>query len=277
MKLAEIVRLALLEDVGHGDVTTEATVPAELEGSARIIAKQELVVCGHDIAAEVFRQMGATYTPEVGEGELVEKWTVIARVSGPMRGLLTGERLALNFMMRLCGIATHTHRTVARAGTLKVVDTRKTTPLIRRLERRAVKVGGGSNHRFALYDGILIKDNHIKAAGGVSEAIQRARSHAHHLLRIEIEVETLDELRDALALGVDAALLDNMDDETLKAAIALNRAFAAENGTRPAILEASGNMDADRIERISDIGLDVVSMGGLIHQATWADLSMKAD
>jgi nicotinate-nucleotide pyrophosphorylase (carboxylating) len=269
MQLAEIVRLALIEDVGHGDVTTEATVPAELEGSARIIAKQQLVVCGHDIATEVFRQMGATYIPVIDEGTLVDKWTVIARVTGPMRGLLTGERLALNFMMRLCGIATHTHRTVERAGDLKVVDTRKTTPLMRRLERRAVKVGGGSNHRFALYDGILIKDNHIKAAGGVAEAIQRARKHAHHLLRIEIEVETLGELEDALTLGVDAVLLDNMDDATLQEAIRINAGRA--------ILEASGNMDADRIARISGFGLDVVSMGGLIHQATWADLSMKAD
>ncbi len=269
MQLSELVRLALVEDVGHGDVTTEATVPADLQGSARVIAKQELVVCGHDIAHEVFRQMGATYTPEVAEGEVAAKWTVIARVTGPMRGLLTGERLALNFLMRLCGIATHTHRTVERAGELKVVDTRKTTPLIRQLERRAVRVGGGGNHRFALYDGILIKDNHIRAAGGVPEAIRRARAHAHHLLRIEIEVETLAELEDALSLGVDAVLLDNMDDATLQEAIRINAGRA--------ILEASGNMDADRIARISSFGLDVVSMGGLIHQATWADLSMKVD
>ena len=269
MQLNEIVRLAYLEDVGHGDVTTEATVPADLMGSARIIAKQSLVVCGHDIAAEVFRQAGASYVAEVEEGTEVDKWTVVARVSGPMRGLLTGERLCLNFMMRLCGIATHTRRTVSRAGELKVVDTRKTTPLLRRLERRAVRVGGGANHRFALYDGILIKDNHIRAAGSVSEAIQRARAHAHHLLKIEIEVETLQQLEDALTLGVDAVLLDNMDDETLREAVRINAGRAT--------LEASGNMDADRIERISGIGVDVVSMGGLIHQATWADLSMKID
>ena len=269
MRLSRLVALALEEDVGHGDITTEATVPAGEVGSARIIAKQRLVVSGHEVAAEVFSQVGAHYSAQVGEGCLAEPDTVIATIAGPLRALMTGERLALNFMMRLCGIATHTRDTLQHAGALKVVDTRKTTPLLRRLERGAVVTGGGGNHRFALYDGILIKDNHIRAAGGVGEAIRRARAAAHHLLKIEIEVEDLAQLEQALSQGADAILLDNMDDATLAEAVRINEGRA--------VLEASGNMNAERLRSIRDIGLDLVSMGGLIHQATWADLSMKLD
>jgi nicotinate-nucleotide pyrophosphorylase (carboxylating) len=155
-------------------------------------------------------------------------------------------------------------------GPLRVLDTRKTTPLHRRLEKHAVRCGGGASHRFGLFDGVLIKDNHIVAAGGIAVAIGRARRHAHHLLRVECEVETLAELDEALAAGADAILLDNMDDDTLRRAVALNRA-----APRPAMLEASGNMTAERIARIRTIGVDCVSMGGLVHQARWADLSMR--
>ncbi|MFT4976204.1 MAG: nicotinate-nucleotide pyrophosphorylase (carboxylating) [Myxococcota bacterium] len=270
MQLSEIVSRALEEDVGNGDITTLATVPAETRGSARIIAKQDLVVCGHDPAAEVFRQVGASYTAVVGEGTHVTPGTVIATVSGPARALLTGERLALNFMMRLCGIATRTADTVKLAGDrMRVVDTRKTTPLMRALERRAVRIGGGHNHRFALYDGILIKDNHILAAGSVTAAVEGARAHAHHLMKIELEVEDLSQLEEALDIGVDVVLLDNMDNETLARAVEINQGRA--------ILEASGNMTADRLPALARIGIDIVSIGGLIHQATWSDLSMRFD
>ncbi len=274
MLLPELVRHALAEDVGHRDVSTEATVPASRRGEATIRAKQELVVCGHDAAAEVFKQVGAHYEIEVAEGRRVEAGTVIATVSGSLRAMLIGERLALNFLMRLCGIATHTWRTVAVAPDLKVVDTRKTTPLHRELERRAVRVGGGGNHRFALYDGVLIKDNHIAAAGGIAAAVADARAFAHHLLRIEIEVGDLHELQQALEAGVDAVLLDNMDDEQLAEAVAVVRAWQ-EAGQGRVLIEASGNMNAQRLPAISKLGVDLVSMGGLIHQATWADLSMK--
>lgn len=270
MNLTELVRLALQEDLGNGDVTTEAIIPPELTGSAHVLAKQDLVVCGHDVAREVFRQVGAAYVVEVPESTRVQPGTVIARVSGPVRALLTGERLALNFLMRLCGIATHTNDIVQHASNgLKVVDTRKTTPLMRTLERRAVRIGGGGNHRFALYDGVLIKDNHIKAAGSVTEAVHRARAHAHHLLRIEVEVSDLDQLREALGLGVDVILLDNMDDAQIARAVSINQGRAT--------LEASGNMTARRLPNLSQLGVNIVSMGGLIHQATWADLSMKID
>ncbi|MEL6346878.1 MAG: carboxylating nicotinate-nucleotide diphosphorylase [Myxococcota bacterium] len=270
MNLSDLVRLALQEDIGNGDVTTDAIIPRDLQGTARVLAKQHLVVCGHDVAREVFRQLDAEYSVEVNEGETVAPMTVIARVKGAVRSLLKGERLALNFMMRLCGIATHTHDTVQHASNgLKVVDTRKTTPLLRALERRAVRIGGGHNHRFALYDGILIKDNHIKAAGSVTKAVQQARAHGHHLLRIEVEVSDLDMLREAIGLGVDVILLDNMDDPTIAKALSINQGRAT--------IEASGNMSKERLPALSRLGVDIVSIGGLIHQATWADLSMKID
>ncbi len=272
MRLADLIRLSLDEDVGSGDLTTNAIVPQEAAGSGIFLAKQPLVVCGHTAAAEVFSQLDATYTPLVAEGEEVGPGVEVARADGPLRGLLTGERLALNFLMRLSGIATHTRAVVARAGGLKVVDTRKTTPLHRALERHAVRVGGGANHRFALYDGVLIKDNHLRAAGGVREAVALARANVHHLLRIEVEVCTLDELREALDVRADAILLDNMDDARLAEAVALTRAHP--NGVA-VLLEASGNMNAERIARLSGLGLDLVSMGGLVHQARWADLSME--
>lgn len=274
MRIAELVRLALEEDIGHADLTTEACVDPDVAGTATITAKATLVVCGHAPAAEVFRQLGATYTPLVGEGTEVQRGTAIARVEGRLASLLTGERVALNFLMRLCGIATHTRWVVAGAGGLKVVDTRKTTPLHRALERGAVVVGGGHNHRFALYDGVLIKDNHIKAAGGITAAVHRARRKVHHLLRVQCEVTTLAELNEALDAGVDAVLLDNMDDATMAEAIRIVRADADSQAVQ---IEASGNMTAERLVRVRDLGLDLVSVGGLIHQARWADLSMNID
>ena len=274
MRLEELVTRALEEDIGTADVTTEATVPPLRRGEALVRAKQELVVCGQDGAAEVFRQLGASYLVLLGDGARVQPGTAIARVEGRLRDLLTGERLALNFLMRLCGIATHTASVVAAAPGLKVVDTRKTTPLHRALERRAVRLGGAANHRFALYDGILIKDNHIAAAGSIATAVAGARAQAHHLLRIEVEVSDSDALLQALEAGVDAVLLDNMADASLAEAVNLVRAWEAAGHAR-VLVEASGNMNAARLARIAGLGLDLVSMGGLIHQATWADLSMK--
>lgn len=268
MHLSELVRLSLQEDVGGGDVTTEATIPASHHSTAKITAKQNIVVFGHEIACEVFSQMGCIYTAQVEEGQLLPIGTIVATISGPTGKMLTAERLALNFLMRLCGIATHTYRTVEGLNpSMKVVDTRKTTPLLRRLERSAVCAGGGFNHRFALYDGILIKDNHISACGSIAEAITAAKSHAHHLMKIEIEVESLEGLQEAIEAGADVVMLDNMTDEQYREAVTL--------AAGRVMLEASGNMNRERLLRIQDIGIDVVSMGGLIHQATWADLSMK--
>lgn len=281
MTLADLVRLSLEEDIGPGDVTTESTVPSGTLGRARVYAKQDLIVCGHEPAAEVFRQLGASWEIVVPDGARVGPNVTVGYASGPTRALITGERVALNFLMRLSGIATHTASVVATSAGLRVLDTRKTTPLHRALEKHAVRCGGAFNHRGALYDGVLIKDNHVVAAGGVTAAVHSARAAAHHLLRIECEVESLDELREALDAGADAILLDNMDDETLALAIELNGQTTRRSG--PAWLEASGNMTGPRIAGLQrvlasrNLRLDAVSMGGLIHQARWADLSMRVE
>ena len=267
MTLEELVRVSLEEDVGPGDVTTNSCVPADSLSTGWIEARQSLVVSGLMPAAEVFRQMGVVFAPLVEDGDRVEPMQRIATVSGPSRAILTGERLALNFLMRLSGIATHTAVAVAAAsGQLDVVDTRKTTPLHRRLEKNAVLHGGAKNHRFALYDAILIKDNHIRAAGGVAEAIHNARSAAPEL-RIQCEVESLEELQIAIASGAHSVLLDNMSNEELSACV------VAAGGRVET--EASGGMTPERIAGLVGLGLDRVSVGGLIHQARWVDFSLQ--
>ena len=269
MNLSELVRASLQEDVGTGDVTTEACVSVDLKGTAVIRAKADLVVAGHAPAQETFAQVRAEYTAAVPDGTAVSAGGIVARVSGPMRSLLTGERVALNFLMRLSGIATHTRRCVSAAGGLKVVDTRKTTPLHRMLEKHAVRMGGASNHRFALYDAVLIKENHIMAAGGVSAAVSKCKEAVGGRFCVQVEVEDLVELEQAIAAGADAVLLDNMDDTTLARAVAL--------ADGRLLLEASGGMTPDRLPRLDGMGLDRVSMGGLIHQARWVDLSMRIE
>jgi nicotinate-nucleotide pyrophosphorylase (carboxylating) len=278
MDLRALVREALAEDVGPGDLTTDSTVPEDRWGEARIVAKQDLVVCGHGPAQLVFAELAGrigksfTYAVLVPDGAMARKGDVICTLEGPLRVVLTGERLALNLLMKLSGIATNVRPYVDAAGPNgpRVVDTRKTTPLLRDLEKNAVRAGGGHNHRHALYDGVLIKDNHIVAAGGITKAVASARERAHHLVRIEVECAALPEVEEAMACGVDCLLLDNMDDATLKAAVALAR------GKNPkVILEASGNMSPERIARIKDFGLDLVSAGGLVHQARWVDLSLQ--
>ncbi len=265
MDLQSLVAAALAEDIGPGDVTTEACVPADAEARGRIIAKEHLVLSGVQAAAETFSQLGARLRPTADDGSALGPGDEVARVDGPARALLTGERTALNFLMHLSGIATHTASVIAAAGDLEVVDTRKTTPLFRALEKAAVRHGGGSNHRMALYDAILIKENHILAAGGLEIAVRQARSHTNGL-QLQIEVESLEQLERAIAAGVDAVLLDNMSDATLVEAVRL--------ADGRVMLEASGNMDAARIAGLASSGLDRVSMGGLVHQARWVDLSM---
>lgn len=280
MNLNAFIDAALEEDLGPGDLTTESTVPKGRWGTGTVYAKQDLVLCGQEVAKLVFERAAlrlggeAVYTPMLEDGARVERKTPVAAVAGDLRTLLTAERLALNLLMKLSGIATNTARHVAAAGEggPAIVDTRKTTPLLRSLEKLAVKAGGGRNHRHALYDGVLIKDNHIVAAGGIEAAVTGARAHAHHLVRIEIEVESLPQVEEAARLGVDVLLLDNMDDATL--AEAVRRARAIDPRIK---LEASGNMNVERIERIRAFGLDFISVGGLIHQATWADLSLEIE
>lgn len=278
MRLDALIEAALDEDLGPGDLATESTIAADAAGRAEIVAKQDVVVSGQEVAGRVMvhagRRMGGAvvFEPVVPDGARAERGQVITRLHGSMRGILVGERPALNLMMRMCGIATLTsvHVEAAGASGLRVVDTRKTTPLWRALEKRAVRDGGGHNHRAGLFDGCMLKDNHIAAGGGVLAAVAKARARVHHLVRIQVECSTLEQVDEAIAAGADSVMFDNMGDALLQQAIA--RARAANPRV---VLEASGNMDAERIARIRDFGLDVVSVGGLIHQARWADLSLK--
>jgi nicotinate-nucleotide pyrophosphorylase (carboxylating) len=264
----------LAEDLGiGGDITTEATVPAGTRASAVIAARKPGTVAGVQLAAAAFKTIDpfVEFEAVVGDGDRVEAGGIIARVAGDARALLTAERTALNFLGRLSGIATLTARYVsAIAGTrARIVDTRKTTPGQRALEKFAVRCGGGVNHRFGLFDAVLIKDNHIVAAGGVGAALQRARAHAGHMVKVEIEVTSLDELDDALQLDPDAVLLDNMPLELLKAAV-------AEVAGR-VVTEASGGVNLETVRAIAETGVDHISVGALTHSAPVLDIGLDFD
>lgn len=267
----EVVALALAEDVGPGDITSELTIPPELDGHGFFLAKQPGVLSGLQVAQETFRQVDARvlFEPLLAEGEAFQPGDHLAKVSGPARSLLSAERVSLNFLQRLCGVATLTRQFVERvAGTrARIVDTRKTTPGLRLLEKAAVLAGGGHNHRFALYDGVLLKDNHVAIAGGISQAVTAARTGAPHLLKIEIEVTTLGELREALAAGADVALLDNMSIEEMEEAVA----FAVGR----IVLEASGGINLENVAEVAATGVDLISVGALTHSAPAVDISLE--
>jgi nicotinate-nucleotide pyrophosphorylase (carboxylating) len=267
---APLIEAALAEDLGPGDVTTEAIVPAGAKGEGVILAKAEGILAGLPIAGEVFRRVepGIQFTPEAQDGEPVAPGQVVARLAGPLRGLLTAERVALNFLCRLSGIATLTSRYVEAVALYPAVilDTRKTTPGWRALEKYAVRCGGGQNHRMGLYDMVLIKDNHIAAAGSLAEAVRRARASGAKLA-IEVEVRTLEELEEALALGVERVLLDNMDLATLREAVKRARGRAK--------LEASGGITLENVAAVAATGVDYISVGALTHSAPALDLSLE--
>ena len=276
--LDRLIALAFDEDLGAaGDVTTQATVLASTRGEALVRAKEPLVLFGVDVFRRVFTLLDPSVTihVDVADGAAVAKGTVVIRASGAARSLLVGERPALNFLMRLSGIATQARaiQNVLAGTSTKVIDTRKTTPGWRAIEKAAVRAGGASSHRMGLFDGVLIKDNHIEAAGGITAAVERARAHAHHLLKIEVEAGSLAQVDECLAVGVDAILLDNMDNATLKSAVDRVRAHPA--GGKRVILEASGNMTIERLPQVAATGVDLISMGALTHQARSVDLSMK--
>jgi nicotinate-nucleotide pyrophosphorylase (carboxylating) len=277
LSLRELVARALAEDVGTGDITAEAIVPEDAAATARIVQKQAGVVFGLDAVQEVFRQVGAgglqRREPEIEWRESVP--VDVASVSGPARALLAGERTALNLLCHLSGVATLTARFArAVAGTgATILDTRKTTPGMRSLEKAAVAAGGGRNHRMGLYDAFLIKENHIAVAGGLAEAIRRARA-ASSDREIEIECRSAVEVDEALGAGADRLLLDNMGPEELRAAVASrDAAAAAGNGSR-AFLEASGGVTLETVAEIAETGVDFISVGALTHSAPALDLSM---
>jgi nicotinate-nucleotide pyrophosphorylase (carboxylating) len=266
--LERVVWAALAEDVGEGDVTTEATVHPDAVGTATLVVRERGVVCGLRAAETVFRALDEeiVFEPLVEEGSVVEPGAV-ARITGAERTILTGERTALNFLGRLSGIATLTRRYVdAVAGTgVAILDTRKTTPGLRALEKHAVLVGGGRNHRFALDDGVLVKDNHLRASGSVREAVERLRTATD--LPIEVECDTLGQVEEAIVAGADAILLDNMALEDLRAAVALVDGRAR--------LEASGGVTLDTVRAIAETGVDEISVGALTHSARSLDVSLE--
>jgi nicotinate-nucleotide pyrophosphorylase (carboxylating) len=265
---------ALAEDLDlGGDVTTQATVPAGTQASAVIAARKPGTVAGVQLAQAAFKTLDpfTQFDVVVADGETVATGGVIARVSGDARALLTGERTALNFLGHLSGIATLTARYVAAvAGTnARIIDTRKTTPGLRALEKFAVRCGGGVNHRFGLFDAVLIKDNHIIAAGGVGAALERARAHAGHMVKVEVEVTNLDEVDEALQLDPDALLLDNMDLSALRAAV--------KEVAGRVITEASGGVNLDSVRAIAETGVDLISVGALTHSAPVLDIGLDFD
>jgi nicotinate-nucleotide pyrophosphorylase (carboxylating) len=271
--LDRLISLALEEDLGAaGDITTEALVPAAARGLAELIAKERLVLAGLDAFARVFQRVDPSVQLEFlsGDGQEVQPMTTVARVHGRMRALLTAERVALNIVQRTSGTATMARQVMATVqGTkLRILDTRKTAPGMRALSKEAVRAGGAFNHRFGLFDGILIKDNHISAVGGsVREALRRARASAPQLVKVEIEVTTLEQLAEALEEGADVVMLDNMSDEQIVRAVELTA------GRIP--LEVSGGITLERLPRLAKLGVDFVSMGALTHSARAMDLSLE--
>ena len=267
--LERVAFAALAEDVGEGDVTTDATVAEDALGTADIVLREPGVVCGLGVVEAVFRALDPELRFErlVDEGATVTGSNPVARVSGPERAILTGERTALNFLGRLSGIATLTRRYVdAVSGTgAAILDTRKTTPGMRVLEKHAVATGGGRNHRFGLDDGVRVKDNHLRAAGSVAAAVERVRAATP--LPVEVECDTLDQVSDALDAGVDAILLDNMSLAELRAAVALAKGRAR--------LEASGGVTLDTVLAIAETGVDEISVGALTHSARSLDVSLE--
>lgn len=271
LELDALLKRALSEDIGMGDLTTEHCVPVDARSKGQFIAKEAGVICGMEVLMRTFALLDPDIrvTPHVTDGTRAEIGDVIAEIEGKSRSILTGERVALNLLQRLSGIATKTAEAVARvAGTnTKICDTRKTTPGLRALEKYAVKTGGGSNHRFGLFDGVMIKDNHITAAGGIAAAVERARANVPHTIKIEVETTNLAEVEEALEVGADIIMLDNMTCEDMKKAV---RLIAGR-----AVTEASGNMGDRSLKEVAETGVDFISIGALTHTVRALDISLR--
>jgi nicotinate-nucleotide pyrophosphorylase (carboxylating) len=265
----------LTEDIGRGDITTQSTVAPDVRGIGRFLAKEYLVICGLEVAEAVFLHLDAEI-PEIetiySEGDEVEEGTVFGTLKGYADVLLTGERVALNILQRMCGVATLTRQYVkAVEGTnAQIVDTRKTTPGLRLMEKYAVTVGGGKNHRMGLDDGVLIKDNHITLAGGITEAVVAAKQKVGHLHKIEVEITNWAQLREAIEAGADIIMLDNQTPDEAAKLVGMSRDI------NPAVMiEASGGMDLDRVRSFAEAGVDLISVGRLTHSARAVDISFK--
>jgi nicotinate-nucleotide pyrophosphorylase (carboxylating) len=267
----KIIDNALAEDLGPGDLTTEALIDRSVKGKARLVAKEEIVLAGIEVFGRVFSRLD----PEIAvgcrfkDGDVVPSGRDIGVVEGSLQGILSGERIALNFLQHLSGIATLTRRYVDKTdpSKVRVIDTRKTTPGLRVLEKYAVRAGGGFNHRFGLFDGVLIKDNHIAAAGSISKAVEKIRANVPHTVKIEVEVDDLGGLEEAMRAGADAILLDNMSIGEMKEAV------SRAGGRVP--LEASGGITLESIEAISQTGVNLISVGAITHSARSVDISLE--
>ncbi|MCP3926393.1 MAG: carboxylating nicotinate-nucleotide diphosphorylase [Desulfobacterales bacterium] len=266
-----IIDFALTEDIGPGDITTDNLIDESQMGKGIILAKQKLIVCGADVVKKVFHTLDSNTKVKsfMKDGEIAESGDVMFEIEGTLRTLLKGERTALNFLQRLSGIATNTKSFVELMGDSKarLVDTRKITPGLRVLEKYAVTVGGAYNHRTALYDGVMIKDNHIAVSGGIKKAVATVREKISHLVKIEVEVSNMDELSEALEAKADVIMLDNMDLKQIKEAVAFVKGKA--------VLEVSGLVTKKNLKELSETGVDIISSGALTHQAQSVDISMR--
>ncbi len=267
----KLIDLAIAEDIGSGDITTDSLVPSDLAGKAVILAKEPLVLAGLETARQVFARFDGQTVFETtkADGDQVETNETFINLEGRLAALLKAERIALNFLQRLSGIATHVRAYVDAMGDspIRLVDTRKTTPGWRVLEKYAVRMGGGANHRMGLYDGVLIKDNHIAACGGVKPAIERARQDISHLIKIEVEVSSLEEARQAIEAGAEVIMLDNMSLAEIRQA----KAMIGQS----ALVEVSGNVTMDRLKELAETNVDLISIGALTHAARSVDISMR--
>ncbi len=268
-----LIELALQEDIGSGDITTDTLIDRDVWGRGTIIAKEKepFVLAGLEVAEKVFRRLDPDFQwqPSFQDGDTVSEDKIVLAVNGKLRALLIGERTALNFLQRLSGIATNVRSYVDRLEnkSVRIVDTRKTLPGWRSLEKYAVRVGGAHNHRFGLHDGVLIKDNHIAACGGISKAVERIRKSVPHLIRIEVEVTDLSGVQEAIATGADVIMLDNMEISQIKKAV--------EKISGKALIEVSGGITKEKLNQLTDIGVDIVSIGALTHAARSVDMSMR--
>ncbi len=272
--LNNLVRACLAEDIGSGDATTLATVPKDVIVTARMVTREECICAGLPVAEEVFNELDANiaFMPQVSEGQLCPAGTVIAEIEGDAQAILTGERLALNFMQRLCGIATMSHKYAKEiAGTkTEILDTRKTTPGLRHLEKYAVAVGGATNHRIGLYDRVMIKDNHrqlasLEGPGGITRSVEKCRE-MYPELKVEVEADTLEEVKEAIEAGAEFVLLDNMSDAQMAEAVEINQGRS--------LLEASGGITIERLKSIAATGVDYISVGALTHSVISTDIGL---
>jgi nicotinate-nucleotide pyrophosphorylase (carboxylating) len=274
IRIDSVIKNALSEDIGNGDITTLAIIPEGHSSKAVLVAKEDFILAGIPYAERTFKLIDSSlnFRTKKRDGSKVMSGTSLAEISGDTASLLKAERVALNLLQRLSGIATVTRSFVERVKGLsvKIVDTRKTTPGLRIFEKYAVRVGGGYNHRFGLFDGLLIKDNHIAASGGLKKAVNLARLNTNHLMKIEAEVKSIKEVKEALSAGVDILMLDNMSIEKMKRAVEIVRSSGSDK-----LIEASGNIGIEDVRAVAFTGVDLISIGAITHSAGSADISMR--